>query len=75
MFITGWAWQKEINFYILLIISAMGPKKIGKGNMATHGMIDLETLGVNPDSVLMTIGAVKFNPLAQAEPYKSRCQI
>ena len=31
--------------------------------MATHGMIDLETLGV-PDSVLMTIGAVKFN-LAQ----------
>ena len=31
--------------------------------MATHGMIDLETLGVNPDSVLMTVGAVKFNLL------------
>ena len=37
--------------------------------MATHGMIDLETLGVNPDSVLMTIGAVKFNPFSQAEPH------
>ena len=40
-------------------------KKIGKGNMATHGMIDLETLGVNPDSVLMTIGAVKLIRLAK----------
>ena len=29
--------------------------------MATHGMIDLETLGVNPDSVVMTLGAIKFN--------------
>ena len=29
--------------------------------MATHGMIDLETLGVNPDSVIMTLGAVKFD--------------
>ena len=29
--------------------------------MATHGMIDLETLGVEPDSVT-TLGAVKFDP-------------
>tara|TARA_A100001035_G_scaffold266334_1_gene249271 strand:- start:3545 stop:4093 length:549 start_codon:yes stop_codon:yes gene_type:complete len=46
--------------------------------MATHGMIDLETLGVNPDSVLMTIGAVKFNPFSQAEPHAPlylRCDI
>lgn len=27
-----------------------------------HAMIDLETLGTNPDSVVLTIGAVKFNP-------------
>lgn len=27
-----------------------------------HGMIDLETLGVSPDSVIMTLGAIKFNP-------------
>ena len=39
--------------------------------MATHGMIDLETLGVNPDSVLMTVGAVKFNPFGNAEPQVS----
>ena len=36
--------------------------------MATHGMIDLETIRVNPDSVLMTVGAVKFNPFGNAEP-------
>lgn len=27
-----------------------------------HGMIDLETLGVSPDSAIMTLGAIKFNP-------------
>ena len=46
--------------------------------MATHGMIDLETLGVNPDSVLMTVGAVKFNPFGSAEPHAPlylRCDI
>ena len=30
--------------------------------MATHGMIDLETLELT-DSVIMTLGAVKFDPL------------
>ena len=28
--------------------------------MATHGMIDLETLGVEPDSVIITVGAIKL---------------
>ena len=37
--------------------------------MATHGMIDLETLGVNPDSVIMTLGAVKFDPFSDVEPH------
>ena len=38
--------------------------------MATHGMIDLETLGVEPDSVIVTLGAIKFNPFSDVEPDK-----
>lgn len=34
-----------------------------------HGMIDLETLGVEPDSVIMTLGAIKFDPYSDAEPH------
>jgi len=37
--------------------------------MATHGMIDLETLGVEPNSVVMTLGAIKFDPFSDAEPH------
>lgn len=37
--------------------------------MATHGMIDLETLGVEPDSVVMTLGAIKFDPFSDTEPH------
>jgi len=37
--------------------------------MAIHGMIDLETLGVLPDTVVMTLGAVKFDPYSDAEPH------
>jgi len=33
-----------------------------------HAMIDLETLSTNPDSVILTIGAIKFNPYTQQEP-------
>jgi|TARA_B100000965_G_scaffold406648_1_gene446865 hypothetical protein len=33
-----------------------------------HAMIDLETLSTNPDSVILTIGAIKFNPYTQDEP-------
>jgi len=32
-------------------------------------MIDLETLGVEPDSVIMTLGAIKFDPFADTEPH------
>ena len=32
-------------------------------------MIDLETLGVEPDSVIMTLGAIKFNPFTDDEPH------
>lgn len=46
--------------------------------MATHGMIDLETLGVEPDCVVMTIGAIKFDPFTDAEPHSGlylRCDV
>ena len=32
-------------------------------------MIDLETLGVEPDSVVMTLGAIKFDPFSNTEPH------
>jgi len=46
--------------------------------MATHGMIDLETLGVEPDSVVITLGAIKFDPYSDTEPHDGlylRCDI
>ena len=46
--------------------------------MATHGMIDLETLGVEPDCVVMTIGAIKFDPFTDTEPHSGlylRCDV
>lgn len=30
--------------------------------MATHAMIDLETMATSPNAVVLTLGAVKFNP-------------
>ena len=38
--------------------------------MSTHAMIDLETLGTKPDCVVLTLGAIKFNPYKQTEPDK-----
>ena len=37
--------------------------------MATHAMIDLETLGTKPDCVILTLGAIKFNPFTNEEPH------
>jgi len=37
--------------------------------MAVHGMIDLETLDVFPTATVLSLGAVKFNPLTSDEPY------
>lgn len=37
--------------------------------MATHAMIDLETLDTQPSCQILTLGAVKFNPLDDSEPY------
>ena len=37
--------------------------------MAIHGMIDLETLGTSADTVILTVGAIKFDPLTDADPY------
>jgi len=46
--------------------------------MATHGMIDLETLGVDPDCVILTVGAIKFDPYTDVEPHGGlylRCNV
>jgi len=37
--------------------------------MALHAMIDLETLGTKPDCVILTLGAIKFNPFNTQEPH------
>ena len=37
--------------------------------MAVHGMIDIETLGVDPGCVVLTIGGIKFNPYSSTEPH------
>jgi len=36
--------------------------------MTTHVMLDLETLGTRPDCVILTLGAVKFNPYTLQDP-------
>jgi len=37
--------------------------------MATHGMIDLETLDVFPTATVLSLGAVKFDPFSEDEPH------
>ena len=37
--------------------------------MATHGMIDLETLSTRPDATILTLGAIKFDPYSDVEPH------
>ena len=37
--------------------------------MSVHAMIDLETLGTHPDCVILTLGAIKFNPFSDEEPH------
>ena len=37
--------------------------------MAIHAMLDLETMGARPDTTILTLGAVKFDPFSNAEPY------
>ena len=37
--------------------------------MATHGMIDLETLDTKPSCTVLSLGAVKFDPLNDSEPH------
>ena len=35
--------------------------------MATHAMIDIETLGTEPTSVILSVGGVKFDPFTSIE--------
>ena len=37
--------------------------------MATHGTIDLETIDTSPSATVLSLGAVKFNPLDDSEPH------
>ena len=37
--------------------------------MTTHAMIDIETLGTEPDCVVLSVGAVKFDPYTSTEPH------
>ena len=37
--------------------------------MVTHAVIDLETYGQDPDAVVLTVGAVKFDPFTSKKPY------
>jgi hypothetical protein len=37
--------------------------------MTTHAMIDIETLGTDPDCVVLSVGAVKFDPYTLNEPH------
>ena len=37
--------------------------------MATHGTIDLETIDTSPSATVLSLGAVKFNPLNDSEPH------
>jgi len=38
--------------------------------MTIHAMIDLETLGTSPDTAVLTIGGVKFDPNTVSTPYQ-----
>ena len=37
--------------------------------MSTHAMVDIETLGTKPNSVVLTVGGCKFNPFTMDEPF------
>jgi len=40
--------------------------------MATHAMIDIETLGTEPSSVIMSVGGVKFDPYTSDVPHDGK---
>lgn len=37
--------------------------------MTVHATIDIETLGTKPDTCVLTIGGIKFNPFTHEDPY------
>lgn len=37
--------------------------------MPIHGMLDLETIDTKPSATILSLGAVKFNPFDESEPY------
>jgi hypothetical protein len=47
----------------------VGVLTVNGGQMATHGMIDLETLDTSPRCTVLTVGGVKFDPYSNSEPH------
>lgn len=43
--------------------------------MSDHVMIDIETMGKGGNAAILSIGAVKFNPLNVGEPIEDRFQV
>jgi hypothetical protein len=40
--------------------------------MSIFAMIDIETLNTTPDSVILSVGAVKFNPYTHEDPFQHK---
>ena len=40
--------------------------------MATHAMIDIETLGTKPNAVILSVGGVKFDPFTNNPPFEGK---
>ncbi|SVC58369.1 uncharacterized protein METZ01_LOCUS311223 [marine metagenome] len=40
--------------------------------MATHAMIDIETLGTKPNAVILSVGATKFDPFTSIKPFDDK---
>jgi hypothetical protein len=40
--------------------------------MATHAMIDIETLGTKPNAVILSVGVIKFDPFTSNKPFNGK---
>ena len=40
--------------------------------MATHAMIDIETLGTKPNAVILSVGAIKFDHFSSSETFDGK---
>jgi len=59
--LRGNKYLSGFTLYVCAVIVQRRQKKRNKGNFVRSLMIDLETLGTTADSVILSIGAVKFD--------------